>query len=236
MAVTGTGLSEGTKYENLRLISTMMEFSVGWVVTKNSGIKSPKDFKGKRLPHGFKAAPLFQFIQEGGLASSGMTFADVTKVPAVGLSQSWNMFMEGKVDGVIVNAGTGIVKQMNAKISGGVQHISYENSAESLKGMHKYFPRSEWKVLKPGKGLDSILEPTTLVNYDFVLWTHKGLSDDIAYKVAKIMHTKAAELKEGGPLWLTFKADARLCKEQGSAYHPGAVKYYKEVGLCPNIK
>jgi TRAP transporter TAXI family solute receptor len=235
MAKTGTGLSEGKKYENLRLVATMMEFSTGWVVTKNSGIKSPKDFKGKRLPHGFKAAPLFQFIQDGGLASSGMTFADVTKVPAVGLSQSWNMLMEGKVDGVIVAAGTGIVKQMNAKISGGVRHISFENTPESLKGMQKYFPKSRWKIINPGKGLDSIIEPTTLVNYDFTLWTHKGLSDDVAYKVAKIMHTQGAKLKEGGPLWRTFKADARLCSDFGTEYHPGAVKYYKEAGLCTKM-
>ncbi len=232
MAKTGTGLSEGTKYENLRLVATMMEFSVGWVVTKNSGIKSPTDFKGKRLPHGFKAAPLFQFIQDGGLASSGMTFADVNKVPAVGLPQSWNMFMEGKVDGVIVNAGTGIVKQMNAKISGGVRHISFDKSAKALEGMQKFFPKSRWKVVSPAKGLDSVIEPTNLVNYDFSLWTHKGVSDDMVYKVAKVMHTQAAKLKEGGPLWRTYKDDARLCMDHGMEYHPGAMKYYKEAGLC----
>ncbi len=227
MAQTGTGLSQGNKYQDLRLITTMMEYSVGFVVTKASGIKSVKDLKGKRLAHGFKAAPLFRVFHEGSLATEGLSYDDVVKVPAVGLPQHWAMFMEGKIDGVIVNAGTGVIKQMNAKLAGGVRHISYDNSAASLAGMHKHFPLSYWKTLSPGKGLDSILEPTTLISYEFSFWTHKGLADDVAYKAAKIMHKHADKLKAAGPLWRTYKSDATLCKSHGYAYHPGAVKYYK---------
>ena len=57
------------------------------------------------------------------------------------------------------------------------------------------------------------------------------MSDDVAYKVAKVMHTKEKQLKAGGPLWRSYQANARLQKDHGYAYHPGAIKYYKEVGL-----
>ena len=59
MAMTGTGLSAPNKYDNLRLITTMMKFTVSFVVGKESGIKSVADLRGKRLGFGFKAAPLF---------------------------------------------------------------------------------------------------------------------------------------------------------------------------------
>jgi TRAP transporter TAXI family solute receptor len=231
MAISGTGLSKGNKYDNLRLVTTMMKFNVSFVVPLNSGITSPSGLKGKRLAAGFKAAPLFVNIHEGGLNTVGLSYNDVKKVPAVGLVQHWRMFMQGKLDGVISAAGSGFVKQMNAKISGGVRHISFPNTPESLKAMHKHFPKSYWSVVKPRKGLTAVVEPTNFITFDYMLWTHKGLSDEIAYTVAKVMHKQTAQLKEGGGLWKSYRGDARLAKDQKMAYHPGAVKYYKEAGL-----
>lgn len=231
MAMTGTGLSKGKKYENLRLVTTMMQFTVSLVVSKASGITKVSELKGKRIANGFKAAPLFQFITTGALATGGLGWDDVKKVPAVGLVQHWRMMMEGKIDAAITAAGTGFAKQMNAKIKGGIRHIPFPNTPEALAAMQKWFPKSDWSTVNPRKGLTGVVEPTNFITYDYLLWTHKGLSDEVAYKVAKVMHTQEKQLKEGGPLWRSYKVDARLQKDQGHPYHPGAIKYYKEVGL-----
>ena len=231
MAQEGTGLSQGKKYTNLRMISTMMKFTVSFVVPKSLKISKVSELKGHRLGHGFKASPLFQYVHAGGLAAGGLTYDDVKKVPIVGLVQSWRAVMQGKTDAAIAAAGTGFVKQMNAKVKGGIRHVGFPNTPEALKAMHKWFPKSEWQIVKPRKGLTGVVEPTNFVAYDYLLWTHKGLSDEMAYKVAKIMHTKAKDLKAGGPLWRSYEANVRLTKDHGYAYHPGAIKYYKEVGL-----
>jgi TRAP transporter TAXI family solute receptor len=231
MAQEGTGLSKGNKYKNLRILATMMKFTVSFVAPKSLGIKSASELKGKRIGHGFKASPLFQHITAGGLAAGGLSYNDVKQVPVVGLVQSWRAVMQGKTDAAIAAAGTGFVKQMNAKIKGGVRHLSFPNTPEALKAMHKWFPKSEWHIVKPRKGLTGVVEPTNFVAYDYLLWTHKGLSDEMAYKVTKIMHTKAKELKAGGPLWRSYEAGPRMTKDFGYAYHPGAIKYYKEAGL-----
>jgi uncharacterized protein len=233
MARTGTGLSEGTKYENLRLMVTMMKFTVSPVVPIKSGITKTSQLKGTRMSVGFKGAPLFANLHSGSLATADLTPADIKPVPQVGLVQHWRAFMAGKVDWVIAAAGSGFVKQMNAKISGGIRHISFPNTPEALNKMHVFFPKSEWEIIPPRKGLTGVLEPTNFISYDYLLWTHKGLSDEIAYKVTKVMHTQAAQLKQGGPLWFTYKDDKRLAKPQGHPYHPGAVKYLKEAGLWP---
>ncbi len=232
MARTGTGLSKGKKYDNLRLVATMMQFNTGFLVPNTSGIRTVADLKGKRLAAGFKSAPLFVFITAGGLATGDLTYDDVIKVPAVGLVQHWRMFMEGKIDAVIAAVGTGFVQQMNAKIDGGVRHISFQDSAEALKKMHTWFPKAFWYTVKPRKGLVSVREPVNIATFDFMLWTHKGLSDAIAYKVAKVMHQHGDKLKAAGPLWRSYRADANLCKDQGTAYHPGAMRYYRQAGLC----
>ncbi|MEK9685363.1 MAG: TAXI family TRAP transporter solute-binding subunit [Rhodospirillaceae bacterium] len=231
MAQEGIMLSKGTKYTNLRLLTTMMKFTVSPVVAIKSGINTIADLKGKRISSGFKGAPLFHYITSGALASANVTYDDVKKVPQVGLVQHWRAFIAGKTDMAISAAGTAFVKQMQAKIDGGVKHLSFENTPEALKRMQKWYPKSEWQVVKPAKGLTGVLKPTTFVAYDFLLWTHKGLSDEVAYKVAKVMHTQEKQLKAGGPLWRSYQANGRLQKDHGYAYHPGAIKYYKEVGL-----
>ncbi|MGB0629157.1 MAG: TAXI family TRAP transporter solute-binding subunit [Alphaproteobacteria bacterium] len=231
MARTGTGLSEGNKYEDLRLVATMMKFTVSPVVPIKSGITKTSQLKGTRMAVGFKGAPLFVNIHNGALATADLTPADIKPVPQVGLVQHWRAFMAGKIDWVIAAAGSGFVKQMNAKIDGGVRHISFPKGEASLKKMHKWFPKTEWSVVEPRKGLTAVVEPTNFVTYDYMLWTHKGLSDEIVYKVTKVMHTQEKQLKEGGPLWRSYQANKRLAKEQGHPYHPGAVKYFKEAGL-----
>jgi TRAP transporter TAXI family solute receptor len=231
MGQQGIGLSKGRKYSNLRIVTTMMKFTVSPVVSLASGVTKVSQLKGKRVASGFKGAPLFVYITSGALATDNLTMKDVKNVPQVGLVQHWRAFMAGKIDMAIAAAGSGFVKQMNAKIKGGIRHISFDKSPEALARMQKWFPRSEWAVIQPAKGLTGIIEPTNFVSYDFLLWTHKKLSNDAAYKVAKVMHTRAKQLKEGGPLWRSYEANKRMAKDQGYPYHPGAIKYYKEVGL-----
>lgn len=234
MARTGTGLSaKGGPYTNLQLVATMMKFTVSPVVPLSSGITKTSQLKGTRMAVGFKGAPLFVNIHNGALATADLTPADIKPVPQVGLVQHWRAFMAGKLDWVIAAAGSGFVKQMNAKIKGGIRHISFPNNPEALAKMHKWFPKTEWSVVQPRKGLTGVLEPTTFVTYDYMLWTHKGLSNETVYKVTKVMHTQESQLKQGGPLWRSYSADKRLAKPQGHPYHPGAVKYYKEAGLWP---
>ena len=234
MAVTGTGLSTPTKYDNLRLVTNMMKFSVSMIAPRNSGIKTMADFKDKRVPFGFKGAPLFANLHEGALATADLVSPkDIKPVPQVGLVQHWRAFMAGKIDWVIAAAGSGFVKQMNAKIDGGIRHISFPNTPEALAKMHKFFPKTTWEVVPPRKGLTGVVEPTNFVSYDYMLWTHKALSNEIVYKVTKVMHTQEKQLKEGGPLWRSYQANERLAKPQGHPYHPGAMKYYKEAGIWP---
>ncbi len=234
MAVTGTGLSAPNKYDNLRLVTNMMKFTVSFVVPNDSGIRTVSDLRGKRLASGFKGAPLFVNIHAGGLATMGLSYNDVKKVPIVGLVQHWRALMQGKVDAVIAAAGSGFVKQMNAKVKGGVRHISFPDTKEALAAMHSHFPKTFWSIVKPRKGLTGVRAPTNFVTYDYLLWTHKGLSNEVVYKVAKVMHDSAAKLKEGGPLWRSYQANSNMAKQHGTPYHPGAVKYYKETGLWTN--
>lgn len=230
MAKKGIGLSKGHKHDNLRLLATMMTFRIGWLVPRNSNMRKVSDFRGKRVPHGFKAAPLFHFLLSAGLANGGLSYDDVKKIPAVGLRQHWNMFKQGKLDVAWGGIGAGHVKDMNAKISGGVRFLSLDDSPEAAKRTLQFAPKTFLLKVKPAKPLVGVLEPVNVIGFNYMLWANKDISDQVVGKVVKAMYDNEKELKSMSPLWRTHSSKG-MAKDQGEPYHPGAIKFYKQVGV-----
>lgn len=229
MAKTGTGLSAGTKYDNLRIAATMMVFRVGPLVARNSGINKITDLRGKRAPTGFKASPLFNYILGAFLANGDISIDDMKKVPVIALRQHWNAFKQGKVDVMMGAVGTGVLKEINVAVKGGIKYLPLDASPAAVKRTVAIYPGSYMKIVKPAKPFTGVLEPVNVLHFDYLLWTHKGASNDVVYKVVKAMYENEAQLKASSPLWRSHSSK-RMSKDQGFAKHPGAIKFYKEVG------
>lgn len=229
MAKTGTGLSAGTKYDNLRIAATMMVFRVGPIVARNGGVNKIGDLRGKRGPAGFKASPLFNYILGAFLANGGMSIDDMRKVPVVALRQHWNAFKQGKLDVMVGAVGTGVLKEINLAVKGGIKYLSLDPSDAAVKRTLAVYPGSYLKVVKPAKPFTGVLEPVNVLHFDYLLWTHKVASNEVVYKVVKTMHENEKDLKASSPLWRSHSSK-RMSKDQGFALHPGAMKFYKEIG------
>jgi TRAP transporter TAXI family solute receptor len=227
MSVDGTGMSAGQKNENLRLVATLMQFRNGVIVSKDSGINTLADLKGKRVPTGYAQAPLFNVFKDAFLASAGLSEADVTLVPVVGLPQSWRAFKEGLVDMTIAAAGAGAIKEMEAAIPGGIKFIPVIDN-DTARGA---LPRTRFTVIDPAKPLVGILQPTLLNVYEYVVFTSASVSDDIVYKVTKAIYENNEALQATSPLWKSYKPQNIATAYDGLDYHPGAAKFFKEQGL-----
>lgn len=227
MAVDGTGMSKGTKHENLRLVATLMEFRNGIVVGRNSGINSIADLKGKRVPAGYSASPLFGTFMDTFLASAGLTSKDVELVPVVGLGQSWDAFKEGRTDAAIIAAGAGPLRAMEAAIDGGVKYIPVIDNDVAREAL----PRTHFDVVQPNEKSVALREPTLLNVYEYVLFANAKVSDETVYNVVKAMVEGEKTLVASSPLWKSYDPKNIAKAFDGLEYHPGAVKYFKENGL-----
>jgi TRAP transporter TAXI family solute receptor len=202
----------------------------GILVRADSDIRSIADLKGKRLPFGHNAGPLFHFIYVGILANGGLTYDDVERVPVVLFREAWNEFKQGKVDTAVTLVGSGINNEMNATIPSGVRYIPFDDSPAARERMLAQTPMTYLTLIDPAPGLTGVVEPTLLAVYDYTLYTSKAAPDDVVYKAVKALHENEGELMESGALFRTFSAN-NMAKNQGIAYHPGAEKYYREVGI-----
>jgi TRAP transporter TAXI family solute receptor len=227
MAFEGRGLSEGKSYSNLRLAATLMAFRNGLLVRNDSDIKKISDLKGKRVPSGFKGAPLFTHFFDGMLANGGVSLKDMDGVPAIGLRQSWDLLKQGKVDVVITAVGAAPTREMNARVPSGVRFLNFDKAnpitPKKLKGVY-------YVDMKPNKKFPAIKGATTTVGYDFMLFTNKNVSDDVIGKVLKAIYDNEKEIKASSPLWTRYGSKG-MAKDVGLPYHPGAEKFYKSAGI-----
>ena len=230
-AVEGNSLFEGHPNQDLRMVATLMPFRVGLMVPEDSDIHSVADLRGRPVPSGFRAAPLFKVVFDGFLASEGLSYEDVQQVPVSGLSQMWDLFMQGKVLTAIVTLGSAAAKQMEAAL-GGVRYLSFDNSPQAVAALNRHVPRAHFELMQPGPQFTGLLAPSNLLYYDYTLFAGKDVPQDMVYQVTKAMYENPADLRVAGPLWADFTTEG-MSKDVGVEYHPGAIKLYKEMGIWP---
>jgi len=231
MAVNGTGISEGHKFSNVRLVATLMAFRNGLAVANDSDIKTAADLKGKRLPYGFSAAPLFRYFMDATLANGGLTAADVTQVPAVALPQSWNLLKQGKVDGVITAIGAGPTTEMNATVPSGIRFIEMATAGPRAEKTLEILPGLYFTKVTPNPKLVGIRGPTDTFGYDFGLFANKDVPAEVIGRVVKAMYEHVDEIKSTAAMWNSFDKSHMAKSHKGVPYHPAAEAFYKQVGI-----
>lgn len=230
MSLGGTSLFKGRKSKNLMLAATLMPFRFGFAVLNSSPIRSVEQLKGKRLGAGFNPQPLARILHEGVLANAGLSYKDVKNVPSSGWRDHWNQFMQGKLDGISLALGTAKGKEIEAKL-GKLRYLSLNDSPANVAAFRRHVPTAYMTMAPADKTTPGLVGPATVGAYDYSLWTGKHVSSEVVYKVVKAMHENAAELKSASPHWKLFKTPYLAKKQKGVAYHPGAVKYFREKGL-----
>src|SRR3989304_4631131 len=85
-------------YRNSRILVVGGSLHVGFIVAKDSSIGTVADLKGKRVPSDFPGIPIVRLNATALLASAGLTFDDVVKVPVSDLVANYQAFLEGRTD------------------------------------------------------------------------------------------------------------------------------------------
>ena len=230
---TGTAYYEGKgKKENLRQAATMMPFRVGMFVKADSGIKTLADLKGKRVSAGFNAQKTIGRLIEAELANGGLTYDDVQKVLTPSVRRAADDFIAGKVDALFFAVGSAVIKQAAATL-GPLRVLPIDTSPAAVKRIKDKLPNSYVIVVKPRKGLEGISEPTPVIANDMDVYTNKNVSEDAVYQVVKALHDNKKMLVGIFRPFALFKPERMASVIDDVPFHPGALKYYKEIGIAP---
>ena len=227
-AYSGTGVYEGKpKVADLRLIATLYPESVHLVARKGSGIKTVSDLKGKRVA-----------LDEPGsgtlvdakmiLAAYGLSEADI-KPEYVKPNQAGDKMKDGALDAFFFVGGApaGAIAEL-ASGGAGIELIPIDGpQAEKLRQASPFFavdviPAGTYKDVGQVQTLALGAQWVTSAKADTqtVYEITKALFSDSTQKTLAAGHAKGK---------LITKENA--VKGAGIPFHPGAEKYYREVGL-----
>jgi TRAP transporter TAXI family solute receptor len=230
-AVTGTGIYKGKPQPNLRVVAILTPLYSEFFVAKDSNIKTIADLKGKRVPSGFASQRIIGVLTAGTLANGGLSYDDVQKVPVPNVVGGANEFLQGNADVFLFALGSGKVAEVNAKKP--VRVLPIDHSKEAMARLRKFIPVAYATELKPSKGRAGLDEPTWVYAYDYLVLVNDKVPDDVVYKLAKLLHDHKKELAANFGALNGFDP-GRMDKDMGAVkFHPGAIKYYKEIGAWP---
>lgn len=218
-----------TRFKNTRLLLVGGSLQLGFYVRKDSPIKTIADLKGKRVPTDFPGIPIVALSSRAALASAGLAYKDIVKVPVSDLRAGNQAFIEGRTDAGWHALRSPAVKQADARV-GGLRFIPVNDSPEGAAKMAEVYPGS-YPAIQKAKSTTGILTDTALLNNDIYLVGAKAFSDDAAYAVVKAMWDNMKELWSAHRALRSWRQSRMVSKGAFIPYHPGAIRFYKEKGL-----
>jgi hypothetical protein len=218
---------------NLRLIAAVFQLNFGILVPNDSPIRTITDLRGKIMPWGYNAQVTGRVLQAAALATEGLTMDDVKQVPTQSLFSGVDLLGDGKVEAAALAIGTAQVQRANVSLAsrGGVRFLSVPSTPEAIKAIRKFLP-ARVAVVQPAPHAVGIVAPTAIIEYSVFFSTHMNMPDDVVYSIAKAIHGGKDDMMKNHPVFRSFRP-AHMTEEIGVPWHPGAVKFYKELKQWP---
>ena len=219
------------KHKHVRTIARVWVLPYAYMVKESSGIKTMADLAGKKVAVKVKTNVSLKRANEAMLATADIDDSKIEALDSGGVVAGINMVVEDRADAATVALAMPAMRKTHASVPGGLRIIplgpkaSDEFLGNMMPGLYS-IKVSTSKLFPFVRGKD-----VTIGAFDTYLNAGKTVTDEDAYMLAKTLHTNWTALqKDYAPLRST-KVDGLAPPTGTLPYHPGAIKYFREVGI-----
>ena len=209
--------------DKLRGIAAIYPNFIQIVASKESGIKTLADLKGKRVSVGaaksgteLNARKIFE--------TAGMSYDDFEKTEYLPFAESVELIKNRQLDATLQSAGLGVASIKDLATSLDIQMVAVPEDIASQLGAPYV---SETIPAGTYEGQDSDVQTVAVVNF---LITNSDVPDEIAYEMTKQLFENLPELEAAHNAAAKIKLENALTG-MPLPVHPGAEKYYAEKGM-----
>lgn len=208
----------------LRTIAAIYPNYIHFLAAADSGIKSLADLKGKRVSVGAPKSGT-ELNSRDILKAAGMSYNDLGKVEYLGYSESVELIKNRQLDATLLSSGLGVAAVRDLATAVKIVVIPIPAAIVTKIGDPAYKVGTIPASTYTGQTADvqTVLVPNYLV-------THEGVPVETVYKMTKSMAENLEAMVRAHAAAVGI-VKANLAKGSPVPLHPGAEKYYREVGL-----
>jgi TRAP transporter TAXI family solute receptor len=194
------------------------------VASADSGIKTLADLKGKRVSVGAPKSGT-ELNARAVLKAAGLSYKDLAKVEYLPFGESVELMKNRQLDVTLQSAGLGVSALRDLAASMKIVVVEIPADVVARIGDPAYLPAAIPAGTYEGQTKD--VPAIAIQNF---LVTRDGVSTDTVYKITKSMWENLDALVAAHSAGKAIKKENAL-KGLPVPLHPGAEKYYREVGL-----
>ncbi len=223
-AYNGTDMFEGEILSNFSAILTLYPEVVQIAATKSSGIRSIADMKGKRVSVG-DAGSGTEFNAKQILEAYGLTFNDIRK-SNLSFKESSDGLQNGTLDACFIVAGVPNAALQELSLSADMTLVPIGNTQiVEIISQYKYYT----EVNIPADTYNGVDTDTRAIAVKATIAVNNNIPEEEVYNMIKTIFDKQSDLS------LAHAKGNELNIEEAPKgisipFHPGAVKYYEELG------
>ncbi len=210
--------------KKLRGISALYPNYIQIVARADSGIKTLADLKGKRVSVGAPKSGT-ELDSRTIISAAGMSYDDFAKVEYLSYGQSVELMKNRQLDASILSAGLGVSALRDLAASTKVVFVSIPAEVIAKTGKPAFvaadIPAGTYE------GQTQAVPTASIINF---LVTRSDLDDDTVYTITKTLYTHLDQLVAAHAAAKVIKMENAI-KHMPLPLHPGAERYYREVGL-----
>lgn len=209
-------------------VMTLFPNVAQFVVPATSDIQSIADLKGKRVYLGPEGAG-FEYFVRPILAAHGLSLDDVDA--RYGSQQAAvDLLGDGSVDAAMVGGGIPSPALSQIAQANPVRLVPFEEAAHAA--LIADYPFFEAATV-PGGTYDGLDEDFTGLNVGSAhLITDESVDEDLVYQFTKLVWENRAKIAERHRAARAIN-EKNAVRNNGTPFHPGAIRFYKEAGLWP---
>lgn len=228
MAYNGKGPWAGQPVKKLRAVFALAPEAVTFIAAEDSGIKSIKDVKGKIVnlgdPGSGNRVNAMDIFTAAGIVP-GKDFHDEKLKPA----DAPRVMQDGRIDGFFYTVGhpNGNIKEATAG--------KRKARIVSITGMDKLLKDAPYYAMttidmSQYPDATNAKEKVETIGMLATLVTNADVPNDVVYAITKEVMTNLDQFRKLHPALASLTQKSML-EGLTAPIHPGAMKYYKEVGL-----
>ena len=212
------------KLDKLRGLSATYSNYIQIVANADAGIKTLADLKGKRISVG-AAKSGTELNARAVLKAAGLSYSDLSKVEYLPFGESVELIKNRQLDATLQSAGLGVASIRDLATSVTIIVVPVPADVIAKIGDEAY----QVAVIPANTYAGQTTDVATAAIPNFLV-THSGVSDELAYQMAKTMYDSIETLYAAHNAAKVIKRENAV-KGMPIPVHPGAARYYKEVGL-----